>query len=93
MENLEGKFIELLEKFEALSAELAPEVMEVGLMTARIAAAQHIIYALLTLLIAGALLWFPKRTWRVDFGSKDDRYFFTGIAALPSVVIGIIGLI
>lgn len=59
MENLEGKFIELIEKFETLSTKLAPEAIDIGLAAARVAAAQELIGFFI---LAGLTFWFSRKT-------------------------------
>lgn len=54
MEALEEKTVELMNKFEALAVELAPEALDLGLAVARVSAAQA---AVQFLLLAGVASW------------------------------------
>ena len=92
MEGIEQKAIELIEKFEALATDIAPDAIELGLMAARVAAVQDIVFSLAISLLAVSLLWFPKKTWKLMADETiDDRVFGTGLASIPAIITGAIG--
>ena len=95
---IEQKLIELIEKFENLSAELAPEVVEIGLTTARFAAGQGLVYGVLALVVAGVLLWLPVKVWSGLYDEDDaveDKAWvviITGVSSAPALIATIIAL-
>lgn len=98
MSEIEQKLVELIDKFENLSAELAPEVVEVGLTAARIAAGQELVYGVLALVVAGVFLWFPFKVWAGLYDADDTPddiafvVFTTGASSLPTLIATIIAL-
>lgn len=70
MSELDGKFVELIEKFEALATELAPQTLDTALTAARVAAASQTV----TFFAFVGLAFFLMRKARVAWpGSKWDE--------------------
>jgi hypothetical protein len=68
---IEEKAVELIEKFEALAVDIAPDAIELGLMAARVAAANDIANLVIISAIFITCLWFTKRSFRL--GRWDNR--------------------
>lgn len=90
MENLEEKFIELIEKFEKLSTELAPEVLELGLMTARVAAGEA---AIKWSLVVGLTIWSVQVVKRNSSSMEWCEIFPENKAAVKVLVASIIAML
>ena len=93
MENLETKFVELIEKFEALATEIAPEVLELGLMAARVAAAESVMRLLLLVGVAWLLIRHSTRliregTFSIDDG-PDKKLIFGSFLSAAAAAFGI----
>ena len=97
MDGIEEKAIELIEKFEALAVDVAPDAIELGLMAARVSAIQDLIFSVAWVALAALLLRAPIMMWRwaEDWG-MDDRVGVTVLTSAPSAVFcgfGVIGLL
>ena len=77
MDGIEEKAIELIEKFEALAVDVAPDAIELGLGVARVAAWQQILWLAIPLAIFFLSFrrpWpFFKLAGEID-KEKDDRW-------------------
>lgn len=88
MEDLEGKLVELIEKFENLTAALAPDALELGLFVARMAAAQEIFIFVL----AWAALYWGSARGLPSFAKVDWKAAGPLEAGPTQLIRGIIGL-
>ena len=89
--SIEEKAVELIEKFEALATDIAPDAIELGLMTARISAANNAILAIVG--VAVAVYCLPRGVRWFMTGPDDARHGIPGVAnMIAGAVGGIIGL-
>ena len=70
--DLEAKTVELIEKFETLATNIAPDAIDLGLAAARIAAAEEVLSLVLYLsLLVGSIFTIkyhaPKATWENEW--------------------------
>ena len=104
LSSIEEKAVELIEKFEALAVDIAPGVIELGLMAARVAAAESVLWLIVGATIyiawvrkpgphfklAGVIIKECGERWRKDEESKE--IFLGAIWSVATVVGGVITL-
>ena len=91
---IEEKAVELIEKFEQLATDIAPDAVELGMTTARVAAAQTLVTGgiLAILAIAGWFIVFSKvLPW--ERGKVKCDFFYTSMASFVPGVISIATLV
>ena len=92
---IEEKAVELIEKFEALATDIAPDAVELGLVTARVAAIEEAMFLIGALIGAAILIPLATRLARevdwdspsfpplvIPFSGATIGAFFCTIAAL-----------
>lgn len=82
---IEEKAVELIEKFEALATDIAPDAVELGLMAARVAAANDTLIFVVGLALA--VFGVPKIAHFMINGSDDIK------DVVPAVVFGSLGIL
>ena len=91
MSEIEQKALELIEKFEALATEVAPDALDLGLAAARVAAAEGAFSFVLPAAICAAMWQVARKTYKADnFTWGDESPSAKGLTVLGCAIVGIL---
>ena len=84
--SIEEKAVELIEKFEALAVDVAPDAIELGLATARVSAAAGLIQGIVALGIGilGGFIMYRMAKWELK--RDGDCIISCLVSAIPVLV-------